>query len=200
MLENGGQNRGVKAAVRKFSKRWARIGCPLIMQIADRNLEDIAAVVEQLAEQPSIQGIELLVADSMVPILSDLVACVHSCTDFPVWLKVPLDRATEVASAAAEAGADGLVLGRFAPVHAAGSADGALLSGIPFGPFLFPQMLDALVDVAALDLPLTLIACGGIHTVDQAQTALAAGAGAIQLDSAIWVEPGLPAQLVAALG
>ena len=33
--------------------------------------------------------------------------------------------------------------------------------------------------------------------MDQVRQALAAGAAAVQMDSAVWVEPGLPGQLVA---
>ena len=60
-------------------------------------------------------------------------------------------------------------------------------------------MLAVLEVVRNLDLPCALIACGGIHTLEQARQALLAGADAIQIDSAIWVEPSLPARLAIAL-
>ena len=56
----------------------------------------------------------------------------------------------------------------------------------------------ALLQVASLQLPAALIACGGIHTADHVRQALAAGAQAVQIDSAVWVEPGLPGRLVRA--
>jgi len=46
---------------------------------------------------------------------------------------------------------------------------------------------------------LALIACGGIHSVAQAEQVLAAGARAVQLDGAVWVEPGLATLLAAEL-
>ncbi len=61
-------------------------------------------------------------------------------------------------------------------------------------------MLLALAQLAALQLPAALIACGGIHTLAQARAALAAGAQAIQLDSVAWIEPTVPGLLAAALG
>ena len=51
-------------------------------------------------------------------------------------------------------------------------------------------MLAALLQVAALQLPAALIAGGGIHTGEQVRQCLAAGAQAVQIDSAVGVEPG----------
>ncbi len=56
-------------------------------------------------------------------------------------------------------------------------------------------MLAALLDVAALHLPAALIASGGIHTAEHVRQALAAGAAAVQIDSALWVEPGIAGKL-----
>jgi len=48
-------------------------------------------------------------------------------------------------------------------------------------------------------LPCPIVAAGGIHSILQARQALAAGATAIQIDSALWVEPGLPALIAKGL-
>lgn len=61
------------------------------------------------------------------------------------------------------------------------------------GPLTYGLMMTALNEVAALNLPCALIACGEIHTLEQAQQALDVGVDALQMDSAVWVEPGLPA-------
>ena len=74
------------------------------------------------------------------------------------------------------------------------------VTGSLFGPLAFAPMLAALIAVAKLALPCALLACGGIHTLAQVQQALQAGAHAVQLDSAIWVEPGLPGRLVDEVG
>jgi len=75
----------------------------------------------------------------------------------------------------------------------------SLLRGTLYGPSVFPLMLAALVEVVQLELPVALIACGGIHTVEDAKQLLALGANAIQIDSAAWIEPGLPQRIDAAL-
>jgi hypothetical protein len=61
-------------------------------------------------------------------------------------------------------------------------------------------MLATLVTVSKLALPAALIACGGIHTEEQARTVLRIpSVRALQIDSALWIEPGLPGQLATAL-
>jgi dihydroorotate dehydrogenase len=56
----------------------------------------------------------------------------------------------------------------------------------------FALTLPVLRAVARLQLPAALLACGGIHTAAQMHEALDAGASAIQIDTALWVEPALP--------
>jgi dihydroorotate dehydrogenase len=70
-----------------------------------------------------------------------------------------------------------------------------MVKGALFGPLTFASMLAALSAVANLQLPCALIACGGVHTAAQVQESLATGAHAVQVDSAVWVEPGLPVWL-----
>ncbi len=118
--------------------------------------------------------------------------------DLPLWVKAPLATAVQLAPAVVEAGAVGLVVGQ--PLAGAGMrlpGDGSsqAVYGDLFGPLAFAPMLATLLQVAALQLPCALIACGGVHTLDQVRQALAAGAAAVQMDSAVWVEPGLPGRL-----
>jgi len=106
-----------------------------------------------------------------------------------------------------EGGADALVIAQpprgalmrsAAETQAGAPLPGGIVRGGVYGPLAFPQMLNALLEVAALQLPVVLIACGGIHGWEQVRQALRAGATAVQVDSAAWIEPGLPQQLVAA--
>ena len=62
---------------------------------------------------------------------------------------------------------------------------------------VFAATLRGVAQVARLKLPCALIAAGGVHTVDQVRQALEAGAQAVQIDSALWVEPGLANRLAA---
>jgi len=201
VLETGLQNRGVSAVIRKFAHLWPNFGCPVIAQIADSQPDLVAQVAERLATVISLSGLELLLpryADT--GLVRRLVQAADRAADLPVWVKAPLETVVDLAPVAVEAGAAGLVIGQ--PLRGAGRgypgiSDGAtLVRGPVYGPLTFAPMLAALADVAALDLPAALIACGGIHTRDQTRQVLTAGAHAFQLDSVIWVEPGVVEWLI----
>ena len=202
VLAAGHQNRGVGAVLKRFGSLWPALGAPVVVQIADSQPDFVQAVARRIHAAPGVSGIELLLPGHADEARTDrLVGAAVRAGDLPVWTKLPLDRAPILGPAAVDAGATALVLGR-APTGASMRLD---LPGSPavrgplYGPLAFAPMLEALLQVAALDLPCALIACGGIHTVDHARQALAAGAQAIQIDSAVWVEPGLPGHLTRAL-
>lgn len=199
----GLQNRGVAGTVKgrvPFARLWARAGCPVMVQIADTAPAEVTATVRLCSHINSCQGFELLCQPQASA--SEIAQLVESFTlesDLPLLVKLPLAQATTLAPAAIVAGAAGLVVGS-PPLGAAVRADGQMISGETFGPGLFPVMLAALLAVKALNLPGSLVACGGIHTAQQARHCLAAGADALQLDSLVWVEPAAAMAMVEALG
>lgn len=201
VLDTGLQNRGVNNAVQQYGKLWEKLGCPVVVQAAESHASALTRVVSKLAGVRGVQGIELLPAADVEPVqLATLVRSAERACELPIWVKLPLGRAAALAPAAVEAGAVGIVVGQ-APtgVCLRSTADGAMqpVRGALYGPLVFPQMLEALLLVARLKLGAALIACGGIHTAAHVRQALAAGAGAVQIDSAVWVEPGLPTRLAA---
>jgi len=219
VLDTGRQNRGVNATIKRHARLWPRLGCPVIVQLADRETGYLAAVAERLVDAAEISAFELLVPDhasddrtrddrATAQWIERAVRTLVDSTDMPVWVKLPLQRATALAPVAVDAGAVALVVGQppmgTLPYHGLRSTAEeakpmAFVQGALYGPQLFPLMLTALVAVAQLALPTALIACGGIHTVAQAEQALAAGATALQIDSALWIEPGLPQRIAQAL-
>lgn len=200
VLDTGLQNRGVNNAIQQYGKLWEKLGCPVIVQVVESHPQSLAKLAGKLAPLRGVQGLELLPGDEVdCARLGTLVRTLDRACELPIWVKLPFAAAVALAPAACEAGAVGLVLGQ-APIgvgmrSAAGAAH--VVTGALYGPFIFPQMLRALGQVAGLQLPAALIACGGIHTSEQVQQALAAGAQAVQIDSAVWVEPGLPGRLAA---
>lgn len=189
VLETGLQNRGSQAVMKKFARLWPRLGTPVIAQVADSDPTDAASTVRRLMESEAVMGLELLLAHGISPDrLRELVAAIRRESPLPLWIKPVLEQASVVAPLAAELGVDGLVVGQ--PLRGAGVQHSALVTGRLYGPLSFAPMLATLHDVARLALPLTLVACGGIHSPAQAEQALKGGATAIQLDSLLWVEPG----------
>ena len=205
VLDTGLQNRGVNNAIQQYGKLWEKLGCPVIVQVVESHPATLAKIAGKLAQLRGVQGIELLGADAAGELdgarLATLVRTVDRACELPVWVKLPLAKAAALAPAACEAGAVGLVVGQPPGATAMRMVDGELrpVRGLLYGPLVFTQMLDMLLQVAALGLPAALIASGGVHTLDQVQQALAAGAQAVQIDSAVWVEPGLVGRLAASV-
>jgi dihydroorotate dehydrogenase (NAD+) catalytic subunit len=171
----------------------------VIAQVADDRASILARTLARLAEAEGLHGVELLPPpDADASLVAALVRAAERASELPIWIKLPLATAAVLAPVAVDAGAVGLVVGQPPQGAALRTVDGVDLPvrGPLYGPLAFPHMLLALLDVAALHLPAALIACGGIHTGEQVRQALAAGAAAVQVDSAVWVEPGLPGRLV----
>ena len=83
--------------------------------------------------------------------------------------------------------------------HRNGDGQSTLVTGALYGPAVFPLMLAALVEAHEAGWGVPLLASGGIHSAEQARIALDAGAIAIQIDVAAWVEPELPGAIARAL-
>ena len=106
----------------------------------------------------------------------------------PVLARLPLTHNTaELAVAAAQAGADALVVA--APPRTEARADGETVRGRLYGPGCLTAALAAVREVAALNLGRPIIGVGGIYSVEAAQAMLEAGAVAVQIDAAIWTRP-----------
>jgi dihydroorotate dehydrogenase (NAD+) catalytic subunit len=195
VLETGWQNRGINNAIARHSKLWSTLGCPVVAQLVDYDARVMGKMALRLATTPGIAGLELLSTANELVVLASMVRMCEEVSDLPIWVKLPLAEALAWATPLVEAGANGLVIGQ--PVRGMlGSEATTLVNGNLYGPLTFAMMLPVLRAVAKLQLPAALIACGGIHTMEQMAQALEAGASAVQIDSALWVEPALPNWLV----
>lgn len=197
VLETGWQNRGVSSALSRHSKLWPNFGCPVVAQVVDGDARGMGKLVARLAMVSGIAGLELVPLSNELEVAARMVRYAAQEADLPIWVKVPLDKAVAWAEPLVRRGANGLVVGQ-PMMGQLGRDEGATVVGALYGPLTFALMLPVLRDVARLQLPAALIACGGIHHVAQMEQALAAGADAVQVDSALWVEPALPNWLVAA--
>jgi dihydroorotate dehydrogenase len=197
VVDAGGQSRGVDAAVNKFAKQWQRLPCPVVAQIVAESARETEKIVARLQETEGIVGLELAPGITDLATARSMVTAALRTGDRPVWVKVRLDVGAAWAGELVEAGAQGIVVGQ-PPRGRLPGPHGGLVAGEMYGLLVFALMLDALVEVAQQGLPAALVACGGIHTFEQMETALAAGAQAVQIDGALWVEPGLPNRLAAA--
>jgi dihydroorotate dehydrogenase len=106
--------------------------------------------------------------------------------ELPVIMRLPLDHVSSLAETIAllghEYGLAGISLGPPRGVLQVGS--NRLVHGRLFGPGLFPLALSAVRSLAPLNLP--VIGGGGVYAFEQAETMLASGATAVQLDAVLW--------------
>lgn len=200
VLETGSQNRGLAATLRLYAPLWARLGIPVVVQLADARPEALARAAARLSAVAGVGALEWRIplgADAAV--VERGVDAILRAGDLPLWAKLPWDQAVKLATSAAACGANALVVSG-APLGAVlvEESNPWLLHGSTYGPALHAQMLHNLARIAALGMPTPLIACGGIYSLTQARAALAAGARAIQLDGVAWIEPTLPGALAAA--
>ena len=95
-------------------------------------------------------------------------------------------------------GVDALVLAQPPAGMHYNVAGGVQISGQLHSRALAPLLAARIADLAGwVDVP--LVACGGVHSVDDALSYLAVGAVALQIDTALWVDPRLPMRIVAAV-
>lgn len=207
------QNRGVRGTIKRCIKSWERMPCPIILQLADNDADDILRAAERLESTGSVDGFEVLVdenADSRT--ICGLLRAIVSGTDLPVLAKLPFGFSASLVEEAVEVGIASLVVAQ--PPHGVAPASihqdsvrefepergivqgRSYTSGHLHGPAALPMMLHALSTVVDMQLDVPLIMSGGVHCFGDVQAALAAGASAIQLDGAVWVEPGLAGRLV----
>jgi len=192
-------NPGVKRVLRDFTSLWRRSPAPVIVHIADPHPDDLAAVAAELEASDSVAGLEIdLPAQADASLAATLVWAVRESADLPLLVRLPLALPDAVLQAALDAGADALVVAQPPDGLTRDPESGELRLGGFHGPGLAP-LIAARLAALARQVPVPLVACGGIHSLEDAQTCLQAGALAVQVDLVAWVDPRLPARLAVAL-
>ena len=181
-------NPGAEAAARHLSRM--RRTAPRFVSVADEPTEDATAAVELLT--PHVDGFELNASSPNAPWRHDpahmagLLAAFRARTDRPVLLKLPPfatdeERAVvlDLARAAIDAGASGLVCSNTVPVEEPKLAAGR--GGLSGGPLkaLTPRIVEEVAAATGRVVP--IVACGGISTGVDVAACLDAGATAVQI-------------------
>ena len=148
----------------------------------------------------SVAGIELGLHDdvTMREVHTLLTAARNHC-DLPVIVRLPLYHALELSEVAQNSGAEGIVIAAPPRGTARDPQAERLIGGRLYGSWIKPQVLRVIGRVVQYaDVP--IIACGGIHTPDDARDYLIAGARAVQLDSIVWINPKMAQTIAETLG
>jgi dihydroorotate dehydrogenase (NAD+) catalytic subunit len=201
----GLQNIGVDALIREKSKIWAGWKVPVIVNIAGETLEEYAELARKLDGVQGISGLEINISCPNVasgcmefganPESAGLVtSAVKNATSLPIIVKLTPNACdiVAVAKAVCAAGADAISLvntlkgmaidtGRRKPVL--GNKTGGLS-----GPAIKPIALYMVYQVSeAVDVP--VIGGGGIATTQDALEFIMAGASAVEVGTATFINP-----------
>jgi dihydroorotate dehydrogenase (NAD+) catalytic subunit len=208
----GLQNPGIHGFLKKYPEIWSKWQVPAIVNISAESVEDFAMMASLLDEAPGIAGIEVNISCPNIhaggfcfgwdPDMSaEVTRAVRAVTTLPMIVKLSPGAVdvVEVAQAVEEAGADAISLintlvgmaidvRKRKPVIANGTAG---LSG----PAVKPVAVRMVYQVAgAVSVP--VIGLGGIASLNDALEFLMAGASAIQVGTAVFVQPNLLIDLI----
>ena len=208
----GLQNPGVRAFLEEDLPRLARTGVPLIASVGGTTLEEYLSVTTALHVRPGIVALEVYVSGpdeerggqpfyARIERLAEVVGAVSRFSHVPVFAKLPalLPDLVDAAHACVRVGAHGLTLIDGLPAM---SVDPARLRarvaagvGTLSGPAIKPVAVAAVHRVACAMPDVPIMGVGGIATAEDALEFLLAGAWAVQLGTALLVNPAAPAEV-----
>lgn len=175
----------------------ARSGTRVVVSLAGRNLGEYAELARRVGRAPGLAAIEVAVSGEPFQAASVVSAVQRDLPrGLPVLVKLRPDllRVVETARAVLDAGAAALVVADALPA--------ALPDGRPAGlsgPAIRPVALRCVTAVRAALPEAEVVGSGGITTLADARSFLAAGAVAVQVGTAQLHDPTTAARLAAAL-
>ncbi len=206
----GLQNPGVEEFLAEDLPRLVKAGLPVVASVAGTSLEEYIRVASRLHRHPGIVALEVYLGapdeergrgepfSARLDRTFEVVGAISRLSHVPVFAKLPaLDHdLVETARTCVRAGAHGLTLIDGVPglaVDAAGlrpklSAPVGALSG----PAIKPIALAAVFRVAQALPELPIMGVGGISSGEDAVEFLLAGASAVQVGTAMLVDPSAP--------
>lgn len=197
LLHAAGPSPGLEPFLASELPWLARSGTRVVVSITGATLGEHAELARRLGRAPGLHAIEVPVAGEPFAAAGLVAAVVRDLpAGLPVLAKLRPDllRVVETARAVLDAGAAAVVVGDAQPA--------ALPDGRPAGlsgPAIRPIALRCVSEVHAALPDAEIVGGGGIATVDDARSFLAAGARAVQVGTALLHDPTTAARLAAAL-
>ncbi len=208
----GLQNEGVEGFVVHDLPWLARHGAPVIASVAGRALDEYVHAADHLQARTGVVALEVHLSGpdeergghpfyERIERMAEVVGAVSRVSRLPVFAKLPamLPDLIDAAHACVRVGAHGLTLIDAVPAMLIdtdhlrprlGSVVGALS-----GPAILPIALAAVYRVARSMPHVPLMGAGGIATGDDAVQFLLAGAWAVQIGTAMLVDPDAPVKV-----
>jgi dihydroorotate dehydrogenase (NAD+) catalytic subunit len=207
----GLQNSGVEAFISGELPEIGSRDVSLIANVAVEDLPSLAEVLKLLASvKDQIDAVELNIScpnvdeggiawGSNPESTAKAVACARSLWGGPLWVKLTPHACdiVKVATSAQECGADALVvantwLGMAIDVESEKPVFDRVVAGLS-GPAVFPLALRLVWEVARC-VSIPVIGCGGIAEARDVVAMLFAGASAVEMGTALFLDLNLPAK------
>jgi dihydroorotate dehydrogenase (NAD+) catalytic subunit len=208
----GLQNIGVDALIIEKTPVWAGWQVPVIVNIVGRTIDDYAGVAARLDKVPGVAGLEVNISCPHIKAggaefganpesAAKVTAAVRKATSLPVIMKLTPNTAeiVRIAQAVTTAGADALCLintvrGMAINIKTRQPVLGNSYGGLS-GPAIKPVALYMVYQVfKAVNIP--IIGCGGITNADDAIEFFMAGATAIEVGTASFMNPRAPMDIL----
>ncbi|MCL5075124.1 MAG: dihydroorotate dehydrogenase [Chloroflexi bacterium] len=208
----GLENIGIEAVIQEKAPIWVRWKVPVVVNIAGETVDEYATIATMLEGVDGVAGIEVNISCPNVAeggmafgIRSDtaaqVTAAVKASTSLPVIVKLTpnVTDIVSIAEAVAASGADAVSLintlvGMTIDITTRRPFLGNISGGLS-GPAIRPIALRMVYEVAkAVDIP--VIGVGGITSTSDALQFLMAGASAVQVGTAIFVNPQTPLEII----
>lgn len=212
----GLQNPGVEAFCQGDLQLLAEAGARVVVSVVGRNAREFARVAGRLAGEPAVHLIEVNLScpnvDSRGEVFAThprmaatVVRAVKRVARQPVLAKLTADVTDLVAVARAvmDAGADGLtlintLLGMAVDVHRRRPKLAAVTGGLS-GPAIRPVAVRCVWQVARAMPDVPIVGAGGVVTGEDAAELLLAGATAVQVGTANFINPCATAEVAEGL-
>lgn len=208
----GLQNKGVKDFIKNRLPFLAQYKTPVIANIAGESAKEYAELAKLLNKEPLVKGLEINISCPNVSkggmlfcfdpkATFELVKTVRKATSLPIIVKLSpnVTNIALIAKKAEEAGADAIslintLLGMAIDIDSRKSKLGKPFGGLS-GPAIKPVAVRMVWQVAqAVKIP--VIGCGGIMTGKDAIEFFLAGASAVQVGTANFVDTQAPIRIV----
>jgi len=208
----GLQNVGVDRFISEKMKYLAALKVPVIVNILGDSLAEYQEITERLAGVPGVSGIEVNISCPNVkkggvafgtdPAMAAAVTdTVKKKADVPVMVKLSpnVSDVTLIARAVEEAGADSIslintLIGMAIDLQTRRPVLANVIGGLS-GPAIKPVALRMVYQVAKV-VSIPVIGIGGIQTAEDALEFMLAGATAVQIGTANFVNPGVSEEVV----
>jgi dihydroorotate dehydrogenase (NAD+) catalytic subunit len=201
----GIQSKGLPYYLAKTIPYYRKYSTPLIASISADSVDEFAEMSEIIGKQEGVSAIELNIscpnlkgnglAFGMSAHLSyEVVKKVKEVTDKPIIAKLSpnVTNIQEIAIACDKGGADGLnvantILGMAIDIHSRKPKIGNIMGGVS-GPAIRPIIVRMIYQVHQVT-KLPIIGCGGVMTGEDAIEMILAGATAVQVGTASFIQP-----------